>query len=363
MASYIMLAPADENYLLVGTYTGEKSEGIYVYKFRSSDGSYKEVGHVKTSNPSYLAVSPEGDFVYAANENGKDGNGGEVSSFSFNKKTGELTFLNKQLSGGDHPCYVEIDKTGKWVFAGNYSSGTFSVLPVNNDGSLGAATQTIRHEGSGPDKKRQDKPHVHCTILSADNKWLFVPDLGIDKVMIYVFDDKTGKVTTSETAFASTEAGAGPRHLVFHPSNTYAYMVEEMSGNVSVFEYASGKLKNIQTVSLLQKDFKGAIGSADIHVSEDGRFLYASNRGDANDISVFSIDEKSGTLKKTSSHSTLGKGPRNFNFDPSQKFVLVGNQSNDEIVIFHRNAENGQLKDSGNRIKVGKPVCVKWVAL
>ena len=147
-----------ENYLIVGTYTGGKSEGIYVYKFNSEDGSFKEVSHVKTSNPSFVTVSPDEKFVYAVHEDGKNGNGGEVSAFSFNKENGTLTLLNNQPTGGDHPCYVEIDKTGKWVFAGNYSSGSLSVLPVNADGSLAAPSTQTTHTGSGPNKNRQEKP-------------------------------------------------------------------------------------------------------------------------------------------------------------------------------------------------------------
>lgn len=361
MGSVMMVKPADENYLLVGTYTSDKSEGIYVYKFRSSDGSFKEVGHVKTSNASYLAVSPNGKFVYATNENGKDDNGGEVSAFSFDKTNGQLTLLNKQLSGGDHPCYVTVDKSGKWVIAGNYSSGTLSVFPVQTDGSLGTASQQIQHKGSGPNKDRQDKPHVHCTVLSDDNRWLYVSDLGIDKVMIYAFDESTGKLTPATTGNVSVTPGAGPRHLVFHPSNRFAYLVEEMSGHVSAYSHNAGELKSIQRVSLLPEGFNGAVGAADIHISKDGKFLYASNRGDANDISIFRINPENGTLERTGRQSTLGKGPRNFNFDPSGKFLLVGNQSSDEIVIFERDINSGQLEDSGNRIRVGKPVCIKWI--
>src|SRR3990170_945589 len=194
-----------ENFLIVGTYTGGKSEGIYVYKFNSEEGSYKEVSHVKTSNPSFVAVSPDEKYVYAVHENAGNGTGGEISSFSFDKEKGILTLINQQPTQGDHPCYVEIDKTGKWIFAGNYSSGSLSVLPVSEDGSLGATTTHITHTGSGPSKDRQEKPHVHCTKISPDNKWLYVPDLGIDKVMIYAFDEATGKLTPGSQAFAKSQ--------------------------------------------------------------------------------------------------------------------------------------------------------------
>src|SRR5687768_7648690 len=177
-----------EHYLVVGTYTGGKSEGIYIYKFNSEDGSFKAISHIKTPNPSYVAISPDEKFVFAVTEGANDGNGGAISSFYFDKANGTLSFINKQPTNGDHPCYVDIDKTGKWVFAGNYSSGSLSAIPVNPDGTLGISAIVVKHSGTGKNPERQEKPHVHCTIVSPDNKFLYVPDLGIDKVMIYSID-------------------------------------------------------------------------------------------------------------------------------------------------------------------------------
>lgn len=350
----------DEHYMIVGTYTGGKSEGIYVYKFNSADGTSAEVSHIKTSNPSYLTVSPDKKFVYAIHENQRNGNGGEISAFKFDKATGSLTSINEQPTGGDHPCYVEVDKTGKWVFAGNYSSGSLSVIPVNADGSLGKPTTHIQHSGSSVNKDRQDKPHVHCTFVSPDNKWLFVPDLGIDKVMIYAFNAKTGALTPAEPAFVAPQAGAGPRHITFHPNSKFAYLITELTGQVIAFSYNNGKLTELQTISTVPDGQKGFAGSADIHVSPDGKFLYASNRGDFNNIAIYKIDQKTGKLMNVGFQSTLGKAPRNFNFDPTGGYLIVGNQDSDEIVIFKRNKETGLLTDTGNRISVGKPVCIKW---
>jgi 6-phosphogluconolactonase len=361
---FLFLQVADkEHYLIVGTYDSPKSEGIYVYKFNSADGSVKEVSHIKTSNPSYVAISPNEKFVYAVHEIARDGNGGEVVAFAFNKKTGTLTFINQQLSGGDHPCYIEIDKTSKWVIIANYTSGSLSVLPVNADGSLGVATTTIQHQGSGKNIERQKGPHVHCTKLSADNHWLFVSDLGIDKVMIYAFDAATGKLTPAKDPFAATEPGSGPRHFTFHPNNKYAYLIEEMAATVVAYKYNNGMLKKIQSISSLPVGDTGLIGSADIHVSPDGKFLYASNRGrgKSNTIAIFKIDPANGTLKTIGHQYTLGNIPRNFNFDPTGNFLLVANQESDEVVIFKRNKQTGLLTDTGKRINVGKPVCLKWM--
>ncbi len=355
-----LTATAQDYYLLVGTYDSPKSEGIYVYRFNSTDGAAKPVSHIKTSNPSYLSVSPDQQYVYAVHENAKDGKGGEVASFSFNKQTGQLSYINQQPTGGDHPCYVETDKTGKWVFAGNYSSGNFSVLPVAAGGSLGVPASLIQHEGSGPNEQRQKSPHVHCTYISPDNRWLFVPDLGIDKVMIYGFNATDGKITPTSSAFAPSEPGAGPRHITFHPDGKKAFLIEELSGTVVSYKYRKGKLKKIQRISTLVAGDMRFPGSADIHVSSDGKFLYATNRSTVNNIAVYSIHKK-GTLSLLGHQSTLGNGPRNFNFDPTEKFLLVGNQNSDEIVIFERNSETGLLKDTGKRIAVGKPVCIKWI--
>ena len=352
-----------ENYLIVVTYTGGKSEGIYVYKFNSEGGTYTEVSHIKASNPSFIVVSPDEKYVYAVDEDAKEGHGGDITSYSFDKENGILTQLNQQPTGGDHPCYVDIDKTGKWVFAANYSSGSLSVYAVNADGSLGTVSTHINHSGSGKVKGRQDSPHVHCTFVSPDNKWLYVPDLGIDKVMIYAFDAATGKLTPASPAFAQSQPGGGPRHITFHPNGKFAYVVEELAGQVLAFQYQKGQLKLLQRISTTPRGQKGFAGSADIHVSPDGKFLYASNRGDFNNIAVYKLDAKTGKLSILGFQSTLGNAPRNFNFDPTGNYLLVGNQNNDEIVVFSRNQKTGLLADSGKRIGVGKPVCLKWIGM
>ena len=358
-----IVSAQEQHYLITGTYTSGKSEGIYVYRFNSNDGSHKEISHVKTSNPSFVAVSPDEKFVYAVQEDAaNNGKGGELTAFSFNKQTEILTYINQQPTGGDHPCYVSVDKTGRWVAAGNYSSGSLTVFPVKQDGSLGVAGTHIQHEGSGVNKERQSKPHVHCTVFSADNKFLFVPDLGIDKVMIYAFDEVTGKLTAAKQPLARSTDGAGPRHFTFHPFNKYAYLIEEMSGTVVGFKYKNGKLKSMQRISTMAAGDTSNAASADIQVSHDGKFLYASNRGNANNIAIFKI-KQNGKLVTVGHQSTLGRAPRNFNLDPSGNFLLVGNQNSDEIVVFKRDKETGLLTDTQQRIKVGKPVCLRWISV
>ena len=358
-------ATAQKNYfLLVGTYTSAGSEGVHVYDFNTANGETKLRDVAKISNPSYLAISPNGKNVFAvsevANEKSK---GGKIVSFAFDKATGKLTEINKQPSNGSNPCYVTADKSGKWVITGNYSSGTLAVLPVSASGTLDSAVATIAQQGSSVNTDRQNESHVHATVLSPDEKYLYVPDLGTDKIMVYRFNKKTGSLTPAITPFVMTKPGSGPRHFTFHPNKKYAYLVEELTGGISAYRYdkKNGDLALLQNISTLPPDFMGYPGSADIHVSPDGKFLYASNRGASNTIAIFSIDKKSGGLVAIGHQPVLGKTPRNFNFDPRGNFLLVANQDSNEIVLFNINKQTGLLKDSGKSIQVSKPVCIKWL--
>ena len=343
--------------LIIGTYTTSgDSEGIYVYNFNAQSGDFEFKSVAKgVENPSYLCVSANQKFVYAVNE---VENGG-VSSFNLNAKTGELYLLNRVKSKGENPCYISIDKTGKHVFAGNYSGGNLSVFKTSLNGSLTEATQTIQHYGSSTNNNRQEKPHVHATVLSPDEKVLFAVDLGTDKINSYRINNfsKAEVLSPTEQGFVAVKAGSGPRHLTFHPNGKFAYLIQELTAEVSVYDYKTQKLTIKQTASMLSPDFKGAVGAADIHISPDGKFLYASNRGDANELVIYSI-AKNGTLTFSGRQSTLGKTPRNFVITPEGNFLLVANQNSDEIVIFKRNIKTGMLTATNKKISVGKPVCL-----
>jgi 6-phosphogluconolactonase len=354
------LAMAQDNFLLVGTYTGTGSKGIYVYSFNNETGKASLINHTESvDNPSYLAVSKDGNFVYAVNETQGDKQP-LVSAFSFNKKTGRLTFINQQPSGGDNPCYVAISPAGDYLTVGNYSGGSVGLFAIAGDGSL-KQRQVIQHTGKSVNEKRQEKAHVHSTVFSPEGNYLFTPDLGMDKVMGYKFNPGNAEILTpADQAFTETVPGSGPRHLEFHPSLPLAYLIEEMAGYISVYKYAEGKLEFISRHATHSKSYTGNIGSADVHVSPDGKYLYASNRGDQNTITIFRIGEK-GIPEYIAEQSTLGKTPRNFMIDPSGSFLLVANQNSDEIVIFKRHVETGMLTDTGQRIKVPKPVCLKLV--
>jgi 6-phosphogluconolactonase len=355
-----LITSAQKYHLFIGTYTDKGSKGIYVYEFDAATGKAKQVSHTDSiSNPSYLAISANGRYVYAVNETGGP-EGGGVSAFSFNRGTGRLSFMNRQPSGGDHPCYISVTKNNKWVVVGNYTGGNVAVLPVSGNGSLQPMTQLVQHQGTGPDKGRQEKAHVHAAVLSKTEDRLFVPDLGIDQVMVYPFrQQRRQPVDTIAAARATSESGSGPRHLRFHPNGKFAYLVEELTGTVTVYSYNNGRLKKLQRISSHPSDYKGSIGSADIHVSPDGRFVYASNRGDANNLAIYSVHPATGLLTLKGFQGTLGLTPRNFMIEPSGKFLLVANQNSDQVVVFRRNAVTGLLRDTGERISVSRPVCLQ----
>lgn len=348
-------------YLLVGTYTNEqKTNGIHVYTFDAKTGAFQEKSKVvDITNPSYLTVSDDNKNVYAVSEGGP---GKGVNAYAFDMSTGRLTFLNNGSAGGNGPCYISVDGDKTTVFAGNYGGGSLSATKLKRDGSLSVDSQVIQHEGSSVNKSRQDKPHVHAVVLSPDKKFLLVPDLGTDRVNIYRFNsDDTQPLSPASPAFASVNPGGGPRHLTFHPNGKYAYLILEMQGAVTAFDYMDGKLEEKQTITMLAPGFTGKVGAADIHVSPDGKFLYGSNRGEANDIVIYAIADD-GQLTLAGRQSSLINTPRNFAIDPTGNFLLVANQNGNDVVIFKRDQKTGLLSPTGKTIQVDKPVCLKFVA-
>ncbi|MGR3811773.1 lactonase family protein [Jiulongibacter sp. NS-SX5] len=336
--------------VLVGTYTGRESQGIYQFSFNPVTGEASEAQFMAESDdPSFLALSEDQNFIYAVSEV----NGGSIRAFS--RTDTSMTFINEQSSGGVHPCHVAIDKTGKWVFAGNYTSGSLAVLPILENGGIGEPTQIIKHSGTGPNKERQEGPHVHSVNIAPDNKALFVPDLGIDKVKAYYFNDSTGVLSPGKDM--EVLPGSGPRHFTFHPNGKYAYVLQELTGTVTSFSYLDGDLTRLEEYSTLPKGFEGKNSSADIHISADGEYLYASNRYH-DSIVVFKIDTSNGTLEQVSHHSVLGQIPRNFAISPDGNFVLVANQESDNVVIFKRDTTNGKLEPLDKEVKVSMPVCL-----
>ncbi|MCO6496449.1 MAG: lactonase family protein [Chitinophagaceae bacterium] len=344
--------------MLVGTYTGTDSKGIYVYEFNSSDGSATELSTTDgIENPSFLAL--HGDYVYAVSETGGD-TPGSVFSYRLDKNTGQLVFLNRQLSGGDAPCYAEVDETGNFVAVANYSGGSVAMLSVDADGSLKNEKQVIQHIGSGADPERQLGPHAHQAVFTPDQKYLLVPDLGKDRVMIYGFN-KDADDPLIYTGEVVCNPASGPRHLSFHPSGNWFYLINELKPEIEVYQFESGKATFVQRLSTNAEGVTGNNDGAEVKVSPDGKFLYSSQRGKENTIGIFEIDKNTGELTSKGFVDAGGKGPRDFNFDPSGKFLLVANQGTNNIVVFKVNKRKGTLTQE-KEINVPIPVCIQFVS-
>jgi len=346
--------------LVIGTYTTGSSKGIYVYRFYEDRGRVAYLNEIDSViNPSYVTTSADNKFLYAVNE----GPQGGVSAFTFNGNTGKMVLINKQSTQGADPCHILEDKEQRNLFIANYSSGSLAVFPVNKDGSIAPLSQLIKDEGSSVVKDRQQGPHVHNAILTDNEKYLLYTDLGTDKVNIMRYKaSKNPVLTPADPAFTSVAAGNGPRHMAFSAGDKYLYLVQEIAGVINTYAYDNGKLKQVQTLSMLTPEMKGNIGSAAIKISPDGKYLYASNRGNANDIVQYAIDADNGTLTFISRTSSLGKGPRDFAIDPSGKFLVVANQNSDSIIVYRLDPATGKPTTVVTRIQVGNPVCLKFVS-
>jgi len=366
-------------YLFAGTYTNmgsntpappkdsTGSKGIYVYRWDAATGHATLLSHTEgVVNPSYLAVAADGHHLYACTDT-RTMNAGSISAFAFDRPTGQLHLTNKQPSGGDNPVYVSLHSSGHWAVIANYTGGSLSAYPILPDGSLLPYRQNIQHTGHSVDTLRQAKPHVHSVLFSPDQRYIYAQDLGTDKIVIYRWKDEDAaqlpKMPSLLQAAGSvvTVPGSGPRHLTFHPNGKYAYLVEEMGGSVDVYRYhpENGNLDSLQRIATHVADAKGPFSSADLHVSPDGRFLYVSNRGSENTLTIFSVDPATGTLHTVGYQSVFGKEPRNFTLDPSGQFLLVANQVSNNIVIFRVDRKTGLLHATGETLDVPSPSCLK----
>jgi len=350
----------------VGTYTGAKSEGIYLLRLDLQRGTLTPVGlAAKTPSPSFLAVHPNRPFLYAVSEIDSFGGKktGAVSAFAFRPKSGKLELLNQHSSGGTGPCYLVVDRTGKNVLVANYGGGSVAVLPIGADGRVSEATAFIQHQGSSIDPHRQEGPHAHSINLDSGNRFAVAADLGLDKLLVYRFDAAKGTLVANDPPWTSVKPGAGPRHFAFHPSGRYAYVINELQCTVTAFGYDAehGILKELETVSTLPEGIKEGYSTAEVQVHPSGKFLYGSNRGH-DSIAVFAIDPKTGKPSLVENQSTEGKTPRNFGIDPTGTYLLAANQDSDSIVMFRIDPSTGRLKPTGQKVSVPSPVCVKFVA-
>lgn len=359
LLSSTLLAQSTKHHLLIGTYTSPgKSEGIYVYEFDSQNGAMTYKSKIIIESPSYFALTKDRKFVYTVAE-GKES---KISALAFDSKTGDLKFLNSQPSGSNGPTYISVDAKGKYVFAANYGGGSLTALPVESDGTLGPDIQDIKHEGKSIARK---KPFVHSAIVSPDNKYVLTADLGTDKIDIYRFRPKNRPQALSAAAepFVILDPGAGPRHLTFHPNKKFLYAVTEINSKVYAFKYKKGHLSQIQSVSMVPEGYTGPGHGADIHVSADGKFLYASTRSTVNEIAIYAIDQKTGMLSLVDKQPAFGKSSRTFEIDPTGNWLLSTGQASNEIIVFKRDPISGKLSPTGQKLQIDKPSLVKFLEI
>ncbi|MBC8096342.1 MAG: lactonase family protein [Akkermansiaceae bacterium] len=354
------IAGAGEFLVYFGTYTGPKSQGIYVSRFDAADGklSAPELA-AEIQNPSFLALHPDRRHLYAA---GEMSSGGAVSAFMVDAKTGRLSPLNRQASGGKGPCHLALDATGKSVLVANYGSGSIAALPVKADGALGEPATTIQHAGSSVNAKRQAGPHAHFICASPDNRFALTCDLGLDQILAYDLQPATAKLVPANPPFVRTAPGAGPRHLTFSPDGKFVYVINEMAGSISAFTYEPGsaRLTGVQSISTLPGGFTNNNTCAGIAIHPSGKFLYGSNRGH-DSIAVFSVDLKTGRLAFVEHQAMDIRTPRHFAIDPTGRWMLVENQSADSVLVFALDGTTGKLKPTDRKISVGSPVCAVFV--
>jgi 6-phosphogluconolactonase len=349
----------------IGTYTGPKSKGIYLYELTMKDGSLRPLGlAAETASPSFLAIHPNKKFLYAVGEvaNFQGKSAGAVSAFAI-QEDGKLRPLNSQTSGGGGPCHLSVDSTGQNVLLANYGGGSVEVVPIAPDGSLKTPSAFIQHHGSSADKSRQGEPHAHSINLDKSNKFAVAADLGTDELFVYRFDAAKGSLNPNQPPSTKLKPASGPRHFAFHPSNRYAYAINELNCTLSAmqFDAVQGTLTEIQNISTLgATPFQRGFSTAEVQVHPTGRFVYGSNRGH-DSIVGFRVNEADGKLTYLENESTQGKTPRNFGIDPTGQYLIAANQGSDSLVVFRIHPASGDLHPTGIKVEAPTPVCVKFL--
>ena len=359
-----ILPGADDYLVFFGTYTAKVSKGIHAYRFDPQTGKLTAIGTVaEAPNPSFLAVSPDRKFLYAVNWRGSDTvPGNTVSAYALDTASGKLTFLNKSPSKGAAPTHLALDETGKMLITVNYDSGGVTSYQVGKDGRLSDPVSFDQHQGSSVVKQRQEGPHAHAVVFSADNRFALVADLGLDEIFSYRVNPAKGSFEANTPPFTKTTPGAGPRHLAFHPNRKYLYANNEINSTVTAYAYneQAGTLKEIQTLTTLPPDFKESNSTAEIQIDRAGKFLYVSNRGH-DSIAVFAINGTDGRLTPVEHVSTQGKTPRNFSLDPTGGYLFAANENSDTVVVFRVEGGTGRLTPTGQTLGVPSPSCVLFV--
>lgn len=363
MATTIEKTPAggEQFYLFMGTYAPKDNDGLFVYRLNTTTLEAESVTAISgIENPTFFCFSADHSHLYAVSE---VHGGGNIYAYHFDQGTGKLTPLNSQPAEGDDPCYIYLDKTGQWLFVGNYGSGSIAVFPIEKDGSIGKAIQTIQHHGSSINLPQQSQAHVHCTLSSPDNRFLMATDLGMDKIFVYQLDGTNGRLSPADPPSVDVTPGFGPRHIAFSKNGVHVYVIHELGGAITVFRNENGKLVEEQVISTLPKNYNGRIWAAELELSPHGRYLYASNRDDLNDIVTYSVDQENGKLSYISRISSGGQTVRNFTLSPDGKCVVAGHKNGDKVTIFKRDTDTGGLTATDNTIIVPHAVCLEMIAI
>ncbi len=361
IAAFFLSCKPEKQYLLyIGTYTDQDSEGIYCYKYDPGNGDLV-LNHVTSNktNPSFLAIHPSGNYLYAVSEinDFQQKDSGSVTAYRITEN-GKLELINQEATGGNHPCHVEVSPDGRTAVASNYTSGSISIYDIRQDGGLSPVWQLIRHKGQGPDSTRQKGPHAHSALFTKDGGLLVTADLGTDRIDLY--EKVYGTFIPAKQSPVVIQPGAGPRHFDFSPDGRFIYVMNEMGSSVTVLQKTDSICLTVETVSSLPAGFTGKNYGADIHLSADGRFVYCSNRGH-NSIAVFSRDGQSGTIRLIQNEPVQGDWPRNFAIDPDGNFLLVANQRSNNVSLFAINKKTGMLTYAKQNRQIPSPVCLKFL--
>ncbi len=356
-------AKADEPVVFISAFAGGEQSGIHAFTFDPRTGGLTELHRTTdVQHPFFLAVSPDQRYLYSIHAETFGGKEPEqVAAYAIEGRSGRLTLLNRQSTRGTASCYLEVDATGKTVLVANYSTGNVAALPVRADGSLGEAASFFQHAGSSVDPARQKGPYAHCFVVSPDNRFALAADLGLDQILSYRLDAATAGLTPNEPPFAKTPAGAGPRHLTFHPNGRHVYVINELQNSVTLFDYAreSGALTERQTIPTLPADFTGTSYCADVKLTPNGRFLYGTNRGH-DSIAVYAVADD-GKLSLVANEPSLGKGPQNLLVTPDGAWLLCANMPGHNVAVFRVDPESGRLTAAGEPVSLPSPSCIRWL--
>jgi len=354
-------APATDMFVYFGSHSSGPGAGFSLARFDTATGALSKPEFLlEAKEPAFFVISADGSRLYTCNS----GTPGGLSSYSVEPHTGNLTLLNRVLAGGGDTSFVSLDKSGRHVLVANYDGGSVAVFALKSDGSIGDWTGFDQHKGRGVDPVRQTHAYAHAIVLDEANRFALVPDLGVDRLYVYKFDEATGALSPNAPPYISVAPGSGPRHVRFHPNGRWVYLINEIACTIEAFNWnpKAGTLDPIQTVSTLPPDYHGLNACAELEIHPNGRFLYGANRGH-DSIAVFAIDQGTGRLSLVELHPCGGRTPRNFAFDPTAKWIVLTNQDSSNAVVFQVDPNSGRLNQIGNPVPVPAPFCERFLAI